>query len=55
MWEEMALIFFSGVGILEIATLALDEPEMESVSFEEAVEVENVEEGMQRLKKFRKS
>ncbi|CAN6182580.1 unnamed protein product, partial [Urochloa humidicola] len=39
---------FSGVGILEVATLSLDEPEMERVSFEEVVEpeIEGVEEGM---------
>jgi hypothetical protein len=45
---------FSEVGSCYAGTVALDEPEMESVPFE-AVEVENVEEGMLRLKKFRKS
>ena len=36
---------FSGVGILEVASLSLDEPEMEAISFEEHVEDVNAEEG----------
>jgi len=36
---------FSGVGILEVASLSLDEPEMEVISFEEQVEDVNAEEG----------
>ena len=35
---------FSGVGILEVASLSLDEPEMEAISFEEQVEDVNTEE-----------
>jgi len=35
---------FSGVGILEFASLSLDEPEMEAISFEEQVEDVNTEE-----------
>ena len=36
---------FSGVGILEVASLSLDEPEMEAISFEEQVQDGNAEEG----------